>query len=112
MSVGKVGKKKPLLALFIVMNLIMSFMPMGMTTLQAEELSEGIQQVEQIEIQAELKWIDLPDGISLKGSTLNLLTGDEIIESIDFAAGKTKVKFSSVDKYDNQGIEIQYKLEQ
>ena len=112
MSVGKVGKKKPLLALFVVMNLIMSFMPIGIRSVHAEELSEEVQKVEQIEIQAELKWLNLPDGISLNGSTLSLWTGDEKIESKDFVAGDTNVKFTLVDKFDSEGGEIPYRIKQ
>lgn len=112
MSVGKIKEKKTLLALFVVLTFIMSFLPMRIRTVYAEDLTGEEQQVEQIDLQAELIWTNVPEDVSIAETTLKLLNGDELIEKVAVDAGMTVVTFTSVDKYDSEGIEIPYRLEQ
>lgn len=112
MSVGKIKEKKTLLALFVVLTFLLSFLPMRIRTVYAEDLTGAEQQVEQIELQAEVIWANLPEDVSIAETTLRLLNGDEPIKKVSVDAGTTVVTFAPVDKYDSEGIEISYRLEQ
>ena len=80
MSVGN-KNRKTLLVLFVVLTFLIGFLPIGARNTFAEGVSEEEQSIEQIELQAEVIWNNLPEAVSIPETHLNLVSGYKIIES-------------------------------
>ena len=111
MSVGN-KNRKTLLILFVVLTFLIGFLPIGTRNTYAEGVSEEEQSIEQIELQAEVIWNNLPEAVSIPETQLNLVNGDQIIESVKIDIGDEIVKFAPVDKVDGEGALISYEIEQ
>ncbi len=82
-----------------------------MRNTRAEELNRE-ETLTKIELSAEVIWTGVPDGESVPDTTINLMSGEVVVESIEVTDGSTLVKFTPVDKHDADGNLILYTIEQ
>jgi len=82
-----------------------------MRSIRADELS-GEDPVETVELGAEVIWTGIPDEMTIPNTTLKLMSGEEVVESIEIADGLSEVKFTPVAKFNDAGEEIHYSVSQ
>ena len=109
---NKLKKNKVLFSFLILFSFVMGILPMGMKGIKAEEINAGDAVIEKIELVAEVLWIGVPEEVSVPEAVLNLISGDEIIESVKVSGQETQARFSPVDKYDGEGNPILYGITQ
>ncbi|MFB0958985.1 MAG: Cna B-type domain-containing protein, partial [Clostridiaceae bacterium] len=109
MSVDFRKTGKNLLSLFLLFTFLMGFLPFGMT-LRAEESGGEIEPAMKVQITADVKWVDVPDGVDVPDISIQLKKGSEVLEEKILSSGNTTVHFAEVDKFDSEGNEIAYSL--
>ncbi|HCW74022.1 MAG TPA: hypothetical protein DHM90_09780, partial [Clostridiaceae bacterium] len=82
-----------------------------MRNTRAEELNRE-ETLTKIELSAEVIWTGVPDGESVPDTTITLMSGEVVVESIEVTDGSTLVKFTPVDELDAEGNVILYSVDQ
>jgi len=80
-----------------------------MKNIRAEELS-GQEPVETVELVAEVIWTGVPEEMTIPNTTLKLMSGESVVESIEVTDGSLEVKFTPVAKFNDVGEEILYSV--
>lgn len=107
----KFKKKRSLFTVLILFSFILSTLPGGMRSIRADELS-GEDPVETVELGAEVIWTGIPDEMTIPNTTIKLMSGEEVVESIEVTDGLSEVKFTPAAKFNDAGKEIHYSVSQ
>ncbi|WP_312649610.1 SpaA isopeptide-forming pilin-related protein [Proteiniclasticum sp.] len=113
MRVGKdkSSKRRYFFSILILFSFMISILPGGMRNTRAEELNRE-ETLTKIELSAEVIWTGVPDGESVPDTTITLMSGEVVVESIEVTDGSTLVKFTPVDELDAEGNVILYSVDQ
>lgn len=113
MRVGKdkLRRRRRFFTILILFSFIISALPGGMKNIRAEELS-GQEPVETVELAAEVIWTGMPDEMTIPNTTLKLMSGENVVESIKVTDGSLEVKFTPVAKFNDVGEEVLYSVSQ
>ncbi len=113
MRVGKdkLRRRRRFFTILILFSFIISALPGGMKNIRAEELS-GQEPVETVELAAEVIWTGVPEEMTIPNTTLKLMSGENVVESIEVTDGSLEVKFTPVAKFNDVGEEILYSVSQ